>query len=630
MIQNRYEYDHQGRLAKQWNKIGDQPEILLTENEFNILEQVTRKKIGKQSGGVFATTIDQQFTETGWLKKISSPQFTQEMKHETPSDLALAQYNGNISEQNWQHGVGISNKFQYKYDYLGRMIEGLSTGTVMKEILSYDKMGNINSLARDNSTTNYQYVGNQLMSLSGGLSASYTYDKNGNATKDRSGMTFTYNELDLISAVTKTGTTISYIYDADGLRLRKESVINGISSQRDYIQGIQYNKAGSASSVIDLIEIENGYIQNNSGVYSYFFNIADNLGNIRSTINSAGVVVQKDDYYPFGKRKSAGLTNGINKYLYNGKEIQEEIGGQYDYGARFYDPEIGRWNVVDPLAEAAHNWSPYRYAYDNPINFIDPNGMIEYSDDYKGRLGKGDWRTSDRLNNTRVWSSANEYNTRNGRKNQYAAFAQVRDYYSWVKEQSEARGHEVKWMKGALGLVDALAYYLEGGNWLVGDDVEQLLAKLNVGIQNGTMNAFNELLYGKYSSSPLKGHAAQAWDEALVNYEQGQIAPPIYYVAVTTEGESAGVDQLFATDFNQKIQSSNAQSNSRSAVVKLLKKQKGEKLNCTVSTDIIEESADYMLAKVTLKFENFTKTDLVTLEREGNDWKVSKSINSYK
>jgi thioredoxin reductase len=102
------------------------------------------------------------------------------------------------------------------------------------------------------------------------------------------------------------------------------------------------------------------------------------------------------------------------------------------------------------------------------------------------------------------------------------------------------------------------------------------------------------------------------------------------YVAVTTAGESAGLEQLFAEDFNQKIQAFNTQSNNRSEVVKSLKKQKGEKLNCIVSTDIIEYSADYMVAKVTLKFENFTKTDLVTLEREGNEWKVSKSINSYK
>ncbi|MDF2852920.1 MAG: hypothetical protein K0S31_3605 [Sphingobacterium multivorum] len=125
-----------------------------------------------------------------------------------------------------------------------------------------------------------------------------------------------------------------------------------------------------------------------------------------------------------------------------------------------------------------------------------------------------------------------------------------------------------------------------------------------------------------------EGPGAKA-TKANVNLSTADLALD-HYVAVTTEGESAGVDQLFAEDFNQKIQSSNAQSYNRSEVVKSFKKQKGEKLNCTISTDIIEESADYMVAKVTLKFEKFTKTDLVTLERVGNDWKVSKSINSYK
>jgi len=103
-----------------------------------------------------------------------------------------------------------------------------------------------------------------------------------------------------------------------------------------------------------------------------------------------------------------------------------------------------------------------------------------------------------------------------------------------------------------------------------------------------------------------------------------------HYIAVTTEGESVGVEQLFAEDFSQKVQSANAKTNSRNEVVKYLKKQKGEKLNCMVTTDIIEESADYRIAKVTLKFEDFTKTDLVTLVREGNDWKVSSSVNAYK
>jgi hypothetical protein len=118
-------------------------------------------------------------------------------------------------------------------------------------------------------------------------------------------------------------------------------------------------------------------------------------------------------------------------------------------------------------------------------------------------------------------------------------------------------------------------------------------------------------------------------DKANVNLSTADSALD-HYVTVTIEGESAGVEHLFAEDFNQKIQASNAQNHNRSEVVKSLKKQKGEKLNCAVSTDILEESADCMVAKVTLKFQNFTKTDLVTLERMGNDWKVSKSINSYK
>ena len=116
---------------------------------------------------------------------------------------------------------------------------------------------------------------------------------------------------------------------------------------------------------------------------------------------------------------------------------------------------------------------------------------------------------------------------------------------------------------------------------------------------------------------------------AVVNPSTADLAID-HYVAVMTAGRSAGVEQLFAADFNQKIKASDDKTNSRSEVISFLKRQRGEQLNCKTSTTILEESSDYMVAKVTQQFEGFTKTDLVTLVNDGETWKVTQSINTYR
>ena len=258
----------------------------------------------------------------------------------------------------------------------------------------------------------------------------YTYDANGNMTSDENkGITsITYNHLNLPVKIVfdnDSNFRIEYLYDATGKKVAKKvhtketvyfpcqggggggessrgtstaSVTQQCSStsqvleETDYLAGGFQYKFGQ----LEFFPHAEGFVKWDGGYAQYYFNYTDHLGNVRVTYYDDGsgtpVLWEESNYYPFGlKHKGYNEPeqyerywgNGVvtnqsvnsNKYKYNGKELQDELGlNMYDYGARNYDAAIGRWMNIDPLAENSRRFSPYTYANNNPIFFIDPDG----------------------------------------------------------------------------------------------------------------------------------------------------------------------------------------------------------------------------------------------------------------
>lgn len=302
------------------------------------------------------------------------------------------------------------------------------------EQLSYDLNGNIKTLKRNakNLYSNtaeqiddldYKYLGNQLTQIRDysnnptgyeGGGGDIEYDENGNmkTMPDKQIDQIGYNYLNLPNAFKIEGTKkkMIHLYRTDGAKLRKTinfqkqdgSVYTTIT---DYLDGFQYlSTVGSEPNELDPMEfayeqeafIDNATTEHPVPVLSFFptaegfydyerkeyiYQYKDHLGNVRVSYkkNAGGFaeITDQNDYYPFGmnilrEEKAIFGVNSLYNYKYNGKELQES--GLYDYGARFYMADIGRWSVVDPMADKMRRHSPYNYAFNNPIRFIDPDG----------------------------------------------------------------------------------------------------------------------------------------------------------------------------------------------------------------------------------------------------------------
>ena len=180
---------------------------------------------------------------------------------------------------------------------------------------------------------------------------------------------------------------IPYIYSPTGTKLAMEEN----NTVQSYHEGACVHRGNGS---LDYILHPEGVVRATGQGLSHEYFLKDHLGNTRVVFNGNGAVLQATDYYAFGLEHTPKAKENENRYLYNGKELQDETFaggvrlGWYDYGARFYDPALGRFHVIDPLADSRSWVSSYSYCQNNPIIRTDPTGALDdwYMNEKTGEL----------------------------------------------------------------------------------------------------------------------------------------------------------------------------------------------------------------------------------------------------
>ena len=389
----------------------------IVSNSYDELGQLVQKQLG---GGL--QTVDYEYNVRGWLKQINDPAsmgsdlFAFRIAY---NDGANPQYNGNISETQWRTANTDNSQKWYRYDFdaLNRLIGardnignynlGVYDGSGnLTSPVTYDKNGNVTGLTRKGHLNSggtsfgnmdvlgYVYdSGNKVLRINDSGNDTYgfkdgtngnddfEYDANGNLEVDRNkGInSITYNHLNMPTSVSfDSGGVINYVYDANGAKLEK-TASNG--TYTEYAGNYVYEGGN-----LQFFKHPEGYVMPDGGSWRYVYQYKDHVDNIRLSYtdnNGTTEIVEENNYYPYGGKMRgynsvvSSLGNDVaQRWKFGGMELDESFGvGTYDFGARTYDPWGIRWWNIDPKAEQMRRHSPFNYAFDNPVYFMDPDGM---------------------------------------------------------------------------------------------------------------------------------------------------------------------------------------------------------------------------------------------------------------
>jgi RHS repeat-associated protein len=472
ITQNEYSYTDQDRVLALTHKIGNQPPQLMAHNTYDAMGRLVEKKVGNTESAPLQK-VDYSYNVRGWLTGIndildlnnggvsSQPQdlFAFKINYSNPVEFNFngavkSLYNGNIAEISWRTASdNIQRRYGFSYDETNRLLDAryqipqssVQERNTYNEHLTYDANGNIKTLLRygeqdgdipfqiDDLT--YTYEGNRLMKVSDATnqpagfkdinlsnSNDYGYDAYGNLTSDvNKGITSViYNHQNLPVTITISGTTggtISYLYDGDGIKLKKTVTPNsGPTVITDYLGGYQY-----VGGVLEFFPTSEGYVKHtvvdDVSNFTYVFQYNDHLGNNRISYSvdpndNVLKILEEDHYYPFGLKHNGYSANqrmikgtsGVGvvivpvvnpadvsyMYMYQGQELQRELGlGWYSFTWRNYNPEIGRFFNLDPLAEEYYAYTCYQFSSNQVVHASELEGL-ENSNDLNKMLVKND------------------------------------------------------------------------------------------------------------------------------------------------------------------------------------------------------------------------------------------------
>ena len=252
-------------------------------------------------------------------------------------------------------------------------------------------------------TKTYSYTtGSNLLSsmdVGGAFTHSYVYDANGNVIKEDTARFMEWDYADrLRSFYVRPATSspysqyVQYLYDGAGNRIRKITwKQGGLTQITTYIDGIFDKYEENSGSNCNYYVGGGARIRTGSPLSDpmpdIIYNLSDHLNSVGVTVSITGSMLNKEEYYAFGETSFGSYAK--KRYRFGGKERDEESGFYY-YGARYYLAYLCRFLSVDPMAGKRPTFNSYHYCSDNPINRVDPTGMVdEGGGDNNGKKDSG-------------------------------------------------------------------------------------------------------------------------------------------------------------------------------------------------------------------------------------------------